>query len=251
MMKLMIAALSVSCAAALSAQPNPGQDVRVDVRVLGIVRNGDTTTVTYRLHVERTSGERLRSFTVDGTGAPFVVHRPEPRDHWVTSTEWRGRRVARWAALALVAQGDSTPPLVLKAVGLPGITSGWLRGHVSPNEAQSYRIDSIWYAQHPDGSGDVIYQYMLEVPLVGIDPPLPTATTAAHAAKLRDLTTQACAYGWITDAGACASLNGLAGGPPKPRDYLAVLDAGRRAGSVNTLAYWMLKVRAEALSPRP
>jgi hypothetical protein len=100
--------------------------LKATVRVTDASLLGDTTTVTYVVRNESTSGEELWVLLVDTPSPALRVERPQaPR--WFTADRYRNRPTARWAlhANVLTAPGQSTPPLRLAAVGLPDTVRYW------------------------------------------------------------------------------------------------------------------------------
>ena len=238
---LLPAAVLVSMSGGLDAQTRPGQNVVATVRVSNISRQADTTTISYRIVLSTSTPETLMSFTVNGAGVPLSQSSMSTTS-WLLGTTWRGRTVAQWTPLDSMAAGDSTPLLVVRGVGLPGVTDGWVRGFAHA----LLTLDSTTTYTPPAGDFDPLDEFAVKTPVVGIDP-YPTASLAAYASRLASLSAAACLNGWITDATLCTRLQGLSSAAPaRVPDFLTAVETGNAAGHMNSLAYWMLKVNGEA-----
>ncbi len=238
--------LLIAAGALGQAQTRPGQNIRAQVRVVDATRAADTVAISYRVVVSPSSAERLMTFTVNGTGTPLIAIAPSPASAWSVDAEWRGRVAASWTPLGLVSPGDSTPLLVLRGVGLPGITTAWVWGDSVPSEQEDERIRDSLFARDPDVIPDPMDVYARSLPMIGIDP-LPPPSHTAFMERLSRLSARACLNDWITKATLCTRLQGLSSaGPVRVADFLAAVETGNAAGHMNSLAYWMLKVNGEA-----
>ena len=235
---------SLTLASLGSAQARPGQRIVADLRVASITRSADTTIVSYRIHIAANSAEGLYSFTLNGTGVPLRVLAPAPTAtiEWAAGTEHRGRAVAQWVLLGASPKGDSTPLLIMKGVGLPGVTTGWIQGEGLPSTNEE---DPDAKADEPGDVDPIVYNG-LQREVVGIDP-LPTPSNASYMERLRRLSARACLNDWITSATLCTRLQGLSSaGPARVPDFLTAVETGNAAGHMNSLAYWMHKMNGEA-----
>ncbi len=239
---LLLGSLIACGVAALDAQARPGQNVQAELRIVNATRTGDTTSITYRIVLSPNSPEGLSSFTLNASGVALTAIAPTPADDWIVATSHGGRAVAHWAPLARPLPGDSTPSLTVKGAGLPGLATAWLWGDSVPSMAQADSIEAALTA----AENVPLEVYALQRVAVGIDP-YPSPSHFLYESRLKSLSSAACLNGWITNAALCTNLGGLmSNGQSRVLDHIAAIEDGHRAGHMNSLAYWMLKVNGEA-----
>ncbi|MDX2122120.1 MAG: hypothetical protein SF070_13825 [Gemmatimonadota bacterium] len=252
--RLLPAALAALCLAApAAAQAVPSANVRVRLTYHSITIRGDTTQITLGVAVDSASPESLFVLTIDAPTRVITVHEPPPRIEWAASVAYRGRTVAAWAALTLVAPGDTTPTLWYSALGLPGIDSAWAEGYYPPPIVQEDLADSS-YSSTPDV--DPLHARSVQFLTVGIEPMPPGATRASLTARLDSLRGEACALGWITSDTLCAALHEYLNGTPPAFDHFraALNTAFTPGGPVSDEAYGLLRANLDYLlnlAPRP
>ncbi len=232
-----------------AAQGAPGTRLEVDVSAAAISLRADTISVAYRAYNHVDSDEDLFILTVDAPAGVLRILTPEPSSEWNASRTYRGRSVARWARLGVhVAPGDTTPPLVYEALGLPGIVAAWYRGYYPPPPVPA--DDSA----DPETDSDPLISNSVRIHVVGVDAIPPTATVASLMQRLQGLTQEACGLQWVTDPLTCGQLQQhLAAGTPQLSLYVQLLEARRGSGpgkGVTENAYWLLKVNAEYIVGR-
>ena len=75
---LTLATFILATSASSVLAQNPGQNVAVDVRVISVTRNFDTTGIAYVVTNLPTSTELLGRFSVDAPGGVLRITRPAP-----------------------------------------------------------------------------------------------------------------------------------------------------------------------------
>ncbi len=218
----------------ITAAQIPGTTVIATPRLRNVTRAGDTTIVTYSVLVSSTSPERLFGFTISVAGAVATVVSPGAEIDWEATSRFESHQVAGWWATHPIAPGDSTPTLVYKAIGLPGLSTAWLTGSdvlkpwPNPEDAPGYE----WL----DDQSAIITSAM------GVYAAATSQPTVSS--YLRTQTDAACSAGWVTSSSLCTALHGFA-----TTDYSSIqqygtsLDSARSAGSaVSDAAYWLLHI---------
>jgi hypothetical protein len=239
---------------ALSAQ-TPGARVTVDVTVKTLVVRGDTTGVTYVILNRSTSLDSLFTFTVDAPAGVKAIPTPQPKTSYSVLGSYRGRPVADWAFLDLLAPSATSIPLYFESVGPPGIVTAWFGKEVP---VLTERADTL-----PD---DRLANYSVQGKTVGVDPWPTDRTPKALIARLRTLTQTSCAapLTWITSSTLCTKLigyldqaesNRAAGKTNQAKsamnNYISSLSgktAGTFATGVTNPGYWLLKPNADIVN---
>ncbi|MGH7581670.1 MAG: hypothetical protein ACREL5_00420 [Gemmatimonadales bacterium] len=133
-----------------------------------------------------------------------------------------------------IVPGDSTPTLVVKAVGVPGLVTAWITG------------DSVTKSWGDDSTEVPAYEWLDDLSartvVVGVVP-APSDPVVATA-QLQAETDSACALGWIHSSSLCSALHGFSDSDDSAGigHYGATLDSARSSGGVVTdAAYYLLK----------
>ena len=250
------------------AQPVPGKNLTVDVRVTSATMRGDTTRIEYVLTNHAQSIERMFQFTVDAPSAAISIAQPQPDTAWITGKVSVGRPVARWAAIAEVMMpGETSPTLAFEAIGLSGLVSAWYRGYTPPSTPPPPTADTIADTLPPPPIVSVLDR-SVNVVAVGIDPhPAPTTNTGLLT-RLDSLTVRTCTdLSWISSGSVCTSLDeslsetstalGQSDGTAARAallDFLTLLESAHSPptgpATVGENAYWLLKTNATFLRDR-
>jgi hypothetical protein len=218
----------------IAAAQLPGTTVIATPRLRNITRGGDTTIVTYSVLVSATSPEHLLGFTISVAGAVATVVSPGVDTLWTATPVFEGHQVAGWWSANTISPGDSTPTLVYKAIGLPGMSTAWLTG------------DSVTKPWAADSENPPAYQWLdsMSAKTSGIGVYPAAITQPSIATYLRAQTDAACSAGWVTSSALCTALHGFA-----TTDYSSIqqygtsLDSARSAGSaVSDAAYLLLRI---------
>jgi hypothetical protein len=235
---------------AVSAQAVGGKNVQLGVTVIEIVRQGDTTAVTYVLTIEPTSAEALFAFTVDAPSVLSVSH-PLPPQDWVPVMRYAGYAVARWSVLseARLHPGSDTPELTYRAIGLPGIVDARVTGQYDRDGGNSSDEEDLFLA------------HSSALRVVGIVRSPDDATPRGFLERLQRDLAEACTLGWMNDQGACDLLNGNAEIMVKALDkdaparrsavrtFIESLDA-LRGRNLGESAYQLFRFNAELIAER-
>lgn len=231
--RLLFALVVVAPGLARAQGSLPGSTVVATPRLRALVRSGDTTIVTYSVLVSSTSPDRLFGFTISVAAPVAVVVSPGSAAEWGAFKNFEGRQVAGWWSLHTTAPGDSTPSLVFKAIGVPGIATAWLTGYGATKPVAD-SLDAPAYDWLNDQSATTSAMGVYSAPF----------SQPTIAGYLQTQTDNACSLGWISSSALCTALHGFA-----TNDYAAIqhyatsLDSARSAGStVNDAAYWMLSI---------
>jgi hypothetical protein len=231
--------LSLSAGALALAHTSAKLSIRVEPASLET--RGDTVRVSYRVTNATTSTSELFMFTVDAPSPALRVEKPStaPKGNFDVGTNF-GRSVASWGFLKSLVPGATSPPLAFSAVGLPGIVKYWATPFVAPGVDETPDVPVP--PGMPVGPGNTAAD---SGATVGIVPFPADRSRAALLVRLARLTTQACALGWIDNAGVCNSLL------VKIRDGndRAVVNElqPRRDKHVNASAYFLLMGNVHAL----
>ena len=201
---------------------------------------GDTVRVAYVVTNAPASTAGLFTFTVDALAPALVVERPSRTLQWHVTRSMAGRNVASWSFIETeLAPGRTSPPLRYTAIGLPGLVRYWGIVYTPPDS-----VESADAANPPAATGPGALANDSGM-TVGIVPFPADRSRAALLVRLARLTTQACALGWIDNAGVCNSLQA------KIRDgndrALANELEAQRDKHVNASAYFLLMGNIRAL----
>jgi hypothetical protein len=239
---------------ALSAQI-PNAQLTVDVTVKSVAVRGDTVGVTYVIFSRATSLDSLFTFTVDAPAGVKSLPTPQPKTSYSVLGSYRGRPVADWAFLDLLAPSATSIPLYFESVGPPGIVTTWF-GKELP--VLTERADTL-----PD---DRLANYSVQGKTVGVSPWPADRSSKALIARLRTLTQTTCAapLTWITSSTLCTKLigyldqaetNRAAGKRPQAKSamnsYISSLSgktSGTFAAGVTNPGYWLLKPNADIIN---
>ena len=215
----------------------PGTAVVATPRLRSVSMVGDTTTITYSVLVSASSPDHLFGFTIFVPAPTRTVVSPGAETDWGVTNLFEGQTVAGWWAMNKIAPGDSTPSLVFKAVGLPGIDKAWMTGD---SVLKPWGSDTMYYPAY-----DWLASLSAKTVAVGTDP-APTGSIAL-AARLQMQSDSACALGWITSSSLCSTLHTNSGNDSYAtiNQFGVSLDSARSGGSaVSDAAYWLLKPNA-------
>jgi hypothetical protein len=244
-------ALLISGSVALGAQA-PGTQFTVDVTIKSVAVRGDTIGVTYALLNRATSRDPLFAFVVDAPAGIKVMQTPLPKSSYHGLTTYRGRSVADWGFLNLLAPAATSVPLYFESVGLPAVVTDWLGGD-EPNPPDE---------SAPDTPDDPLTTNSIAGKTVGVEQWPTDRTAKALLARLRTLTQTSCASPllWITSSTLCTKLIGYVDQAEANRasgkitqaksalnSYISSLSgktAGTYATGVTNSGYWLLQPNA-------
>lgn len=229
----------------------PAHDSTLSIRVepASLDVHGDTVRIAYRVTNATASTSKLFEFTVDAPAPALRVEAPPRTRQWfiVTAKDY-GRSVANWGFLgASLAPGTASPLLAFSARGLPGIVQYWGTPWIAPDtiEVSDDLPPSVrGEGTGPRGPGNFAADSGVTIGIV----PFPAdRSRAALLARLRGLEQDACARGWIDNAGVCTSLQVKI----EHGDTGALLNEleAQRGKHVNDLAYFLLSGNVRALPP--
>lgn len=253
-------------------QGSPGTNLTVDVRVTAVAMRGDTARIGYRLRSHGDSRESLFVFTVSAPAPVVTIWVRGTSADWSPDRIYRGRSVARWAAIdSLLPPGGEGPGLFFEAVGLPAIVTSWVQGYYPP---QKDTLGDLGPASDP------LVENSVPGLIVGIEPFPVDQSVGSLLSRLRALTDSTCHLAWIRDRDVCRELSeklreaarDLAGGHATEagedlREFVTELGerSGREEGEgaheeragrdrvrepISGAAYWLLKVNAEYILAR-
>ncbi len=241
-MRSLIALLVLGAVLAADAQRSTPLSIAVEPTAIDV--RGDTVRVAYTVRNQASSTADLFLFTVDAPTPASHVERPARNSGWhINTTKSFGRSVAGWSFIdPLLGPGKASPSLAFSARGLPGLVKYWGEPFVPPDTVET--ADVTVAEDAPAGPGNSAADSGVTVGIV----PFPAdRSRAALLARLQGLQQDACARGWIDNAGVCTSLqvkieHGDTGA------LLNELDA-QRGKHVNDLAYFLLTGNVRALPP--
>jgi len=239
---------------------NPGQHISVEVIPDSVVVRGDTVGIRAIVRNLSTSVDSLLTYAIDVPGGVSKILKPDPAILWDAVTSVSGRSAAAWTTGEVVAPGGATPELYFESVGLPTVQTFWAGGDYQ-------------YPSYDDGStsdtvtvSDPLNKAMIQGKTVGVELWPSNRTAQALLARLRSLTTSACASPllWITDGALCTALladidqaelkranNQLTEARASLAHYISLL-AGAQPGSpaagVTASGYWLLRPNAEIVT---
>lgn len=219
----------------IAAAQIPGTTVVATPRLRNIRMAGDTTIVTYSVLVSSTSPEHLFGFTISVAGAVTTVVSPGVDSVWTATKVFEGHQVAGWWSASTISPGDSTPTLVYKAIGVPGMSTAWLTGDgvTKPWAADSNNPPAYeWLGSMSATTSTAIGVYSAAI------------SQPSVSSYLRAETDAACTAGWVTSSSLCTALHGFATTAYSSiQQYRTSLDSARSAGSaVTDAAYWLLTI---------
>jgi hypothetical protein len=240
--------VTVALAAAGIVQPAQGQssaplNLQVDVQPTASFQAGNVTRVSYVVANTPRSTDRLFEFAVRSPVPVWRIEVPGPATQYLGATQEGGTDVASWGWLdGMPRPGESTPVLAYEAIGLPGIVPYRALRYYGvraarpgePDEPEELRFDRAG-AEHTIGKTVGVVSLPLDLRPVAL------------ANRLRRLTDEACALGWVGDPAICAKLR--ANARPSARAVRAFhreLVAGRTRG-VGEAAFALLAPNAEFL----
>jgi hypothetical protein len=209
--------------------------------------HGDTVRIAYRVTNTPTSTSRLFQFTVDAPAPALRVEAPPRTARWhvVTATDY-GRSVANWGFLnALLGPGETSPFLAFSARGLPGIVEYWGEPWVAPDTVDVGDDAPPSNSGEPAGPGGPGNFATDSGVTVGVVPFPADRSRAALLTRLGGLLHDACARGWVDNAGVCTSLRVKI----EHGDTDALLNEleAQRGKHLNALAYFLLAGNVHAL----
>jgi hypothetical protein len=248
----LLCAVSFAIAPSLSTAQQSKKAWKVDVQPAAEMLPGNVVRMTYRVTVAPTSRYALSGFAVKALSPVTRIVTPEPPQNWAAFTKFGTEQVASWSALGLrVAAGQSTPPLVYEAVGIPGIVRySALRDAPPSNDVTDDPPD----AKPHKSTGAQIFRPGLPNRTTGATVgvmPLPQHVTNENVAQLlRKLVGSARQLGWVSDVAVYRDLR--ARGLPNAaalRAFIQTLDA-ERGKHVSESGYALLRGNAEYLLGR-
>jgi hypothetical protein len=224
----------------------PAHDSTLSIRVepASLEVHGDTVRIAYRVTNATASTSKLFEFTVDAPAPALRVEAPPRTRQWfiVTAKDY-GRSVANWGFIdPLLGPGKASPSLAFSARGLPGLVKYWGGPFIPPDTVET--ADVTVAEDAPAGPGNFAADSGVTIGIV----PFPAdRSRAALLARLRGLEQDACARGWIDNAGVCTSLQVKI----EHGDTGALLNEleAQRGKHVNDLAYFLLSGNVRALPP--
>lgn len=211
---------------------------------------GDTSRVWYALRNEQTSEQAAHHFALRIDLDQYRMGGPA---RWYESPGLvQDSAAALWSALssqADVQPGNELVGVWVEGVGLPGITAFRIQGYYA---TPPYDDSVGWrYQKAPSFWANSVAGFT-----VGIEPLPGVRDVRSLLQRVRGLTERACReLGWIANPITCARLlEVFARGPREDarasvHSFISQLDAGRKAGTVNSSAYWLLKTNIEYIRP--
>ncbi len=224
--------------------------------------SGDVVHVEYILRNRPESAEDLFVFSVDAPSPVLLIPRPEPREGWLTSGQYRGSDMASWTMLGThLAPGAESPPLHFEAIGLPAIVTFWVRGYFPPPPLTDADVGVI-------PPSDLLRDNSVPGATVGVEPFPDDLSPANLLRRLDELTARGFEPALTPDDENCEGLReyleeareALNEGETDEaaealEDFLDHLEELRGEeddddddeAAINDSAYWLLKVNAEFL----
>jgi hypothetical protein len=219
------------------AQSSPQALVlQIAVRPSYVGRAGDTVSIAYTVVVSTGSTDSLANFVVDAPSRVNVIP-PARILGWSPGNLYYGHRVASWGTASHeVAAGDSTPSLVMRAVGLPDVQRYWGEGGLQEWMRSMSRVMDD-RDEKPDTTMRIVGPTGWTV---SVSPMPSDLSSSALASRLNNLIGRACTLGWISNAATCAALSANAvANADQLRALLSDLNA-QRGNQVNESAYVLL-----------
>jgi hypothetical protein len=145
-----------------------------------------------------TSQDSLSDFLVDAPTTVKTILQPQPDSDYDVLATYRGRPVANWGFLALLAPSRTSTALYFEAVGVPDTALFWAAGSFPPPDEEAG--DTM--------PTDLIKYHSVPGKTVGVTAWPADRTAGALLTRLRNLTTTACGptLAWITDGSLCSQL---------------------------------------------
>ena len=240
------ATVNVAVVAAPSSSIPAGRAV-ITVRVTpsALTVTGDTVRVSYLVTNDSSSTRTIFNFLVDAPSTGLRVETPQPSTLWYVTQHWQHRPLGNWTFLGDQGRpGRTAGPLVLSAIGLPGVVTWWGIPYLPADSVASAdedeRVRPVVSPAPGASSADSGHT-------VGIVPFPADRSPAALLTRLGHLVDEACVRGWVDDAAACTRLkaNLAAGGVAV---FVRELDA-QRGSHVAPAAYFLLRENARMLAP--
>lgn len=167
-----VAAAALQPASAQNSLPSPGLHIAVHASYLG--RAGDTVSIAYTVLVQPGSTDSLMDFVVDAPTVLLVVP-PGAVPEWSVGNRFHKRPIANWSKTTrLIVAGDSTPPLVMRALGLTDVKQYWGDGDI--------KMDSVINETTDDSSAVLAAINDTTITMLG-----PTGWTVGVSAMPQDL----------------------------------------------------------------
>ena len=217
----------------------------VHVTPSALAVTGDTVRVSYLVTNDSSSTRTIFNFLVDAPSTGLRVETPQPSTLWYVTQNWQRRPLGNWAFLGEQGRpGRTAGPLVLSAIGLPGVVTWWGIPYLPADSVASAdeerQVRPVVSPAPGASSADSGHT-------VGIVPFPADRSPAALVARLGRLIDEACVRGWVNDAAACERLKrSLADGTVAA--FVSELDA-QRGRFVAPAAYFLLRENARMLSP--
>ena len=227
--------LLAASGASVSAQQSGPLNLQLDVQPTASFMAGNMTRVSYVVANAPRSTDRLFEFAVRSPVPVWRLEVPRPATHFLGATREGEENVASWGWLDdMPGPGEATPVLAYEAIGLPGIVSYRALRYYGVRPADDTTAHQPLRFDHA-GREYTIGKTVGVVPL-----PLDLRPSAL-ALRLRRLTTEACALGWISVPATCRSLR--ANATPSARALRAfhreLVD--QRAKAVSEAAFALLE----------
>jgi len=238
---ILVSALLAARSAVAHAQQSPAINLQLDVQPTASFMAGNMTRVSYVVANATRSTDRLFEFAVRSPVPVWRLEVPRPATHYLGATREGNQNVASWGWLdEMPGPGEATPVLAYEAIGLPGIVSYRALRYYGVRQAD----DSAGAHQLRFDRGGREYTIGRTVGVV----PLPLdLRPSALARRLRQLTDEACALGWISAPSTCRSLG--ANARPSARALRAFRRelVDQRAKTLSEAAFALLEPNVEFL----
>lgn len=235
--------LAMALAMPLSAQQSTAT-FRVDVLPTVELQSGDAVRITYRVRFHSSAADTLSEFAVK---SPVAVQRITPGTRGSTSIFGMTREgdsdAASWGwTSSEPVDGQTSAPVSYEAIGLPGIVSFRAARWVPSREAGPGELDQDpGILSYDEADADQVIGKT-----VGVVPFPSDMSSEAMGRRAEALAADACALGWIDNAGVCNSLRVKI----RARHWDALLHEldAQRGKHVDDNAYFLLYPTAQRLS---
>jgi hypothetical protein len=191
-------AMLAATGALARAQQSAAINLQLDVQPTASFMAGNMTRVAYVVANAPRSTDRLFEFAVRSPVPVWRLEVPRPATRYLGVTREGAENVASWGWLdGMPRPGEVSPVLAYEAIGLPGIVS--------------YRALRYFGVRADAPGGEELRfdragrEYTIGK-TVGVVPLPIDLRPVALASRLRRLTDEACALGWIDGVGVCRSL---------------------------------------------
>ena len=247
---VLLCAMAFAIAPSLANAQQSKNAWKVDVQPAAEMLPGNVVRMTYRVTVASSSRDSLSDFAVKALSPVKRIVTPEPQEEWTTFTKFGTQPVASWSALGhLVVAGQTTPPLVFEAVGIPGIVGYSALRDAPPSSdvtddppnAPPRKEQQIFHRGNANRAVGVTVGVM----------PLPRHVSNNSVAQLlRKLIGSARQLGWVNDGAVYRDLRAKAlPNAAAIRALIQTLDA-ERGKQVSESGYALLRGNAEYLLGR-